>query len=283
MSASANFAAVTTFVGGRGALAGILLAGGCLNGVVSRMGESWQEFGPAAAMGLFGLSPLEVVVAVIAVAMLARHSDKVQPSATGLAAIAFAAAVLVPSVLASWLSVLAYGTWVGWRSSGPARCGALLLAGMAFVAIWGSIGDRSLGQPLIDLDAKAVGVTLAIFGDAAVERAGNVVGFVGGHKIVVLNGCSTIYGLPLVLLVLCTLYLRDDRPAGRRLATTAAMVATGYAALNLTRLTVLGLSPDLYAVGHGPVGTNIFDGTATVLTLLAAEAARWADDRKGHA
>ena len=240
----------------------LLLLAGWLHGAVPRAEALWQGGADNAASGAAG--PLELLVAGLATAALWRGTVH----SLGIPAFALAAALLVPSAMMGNAALLLFAVWLAWRSNAEARAGAWLFAGLAACGLWWGLGERFLAGAPLRADAA---VTEFLLGHLlpGVTRDGNVVGVAGGHRIVVLAGCSTLNGLPLVLLGLAALSLRQGRLAAG-FWWRAGLTALLYAAANIARLTLLGVSSGWYHLGHSPDGQMAFDAFATLLPLVLA-------------
>lgn len=254
---------------GRAAAVAFLLVGGLLNGLTARLAQSWHEDGPEGAMQLFGISPFEIMVCCIAVSGLLRASTDIRSSAVGWVSVPFLAATLFPSSLGAWISLCCYASWVAWASRGEARNAAILFLGIGACAIWWALGERSFGDEFLLLDAWVTTGLLSLFMHG-VQRVGNVIANGSGHRIVVLIGCSTAYGLPLSLLSMVALARWNGARTTGRLVQAAAVLALSYLAINILRLMFLAISPSAYHLGHGTNGLAAFDATATLLTVAIA-------------
>jgi len=237
----------------------VLLAAGVLNAMAA----------PLLAMLHGGDGELGTLLPLITLALLVGLSGRRQhlPEAP-LSGVLFALAVLIPSSTICWLAVALFALRLAAMAGGRMRVGLVLLAGVAGVALWQVFDERLLGSALTLPDAIVMTPLLGLL-RAGVERSGNIVGVAGGHRIVVLAGCSTVQALPLVVLaaaVLGWLGRRDDWLSGLVLP---AMVL--FSLLNLGRLLLLGWSAESYHLTHGPLGQNLFD--ALVLLMLLGLAA----------
>lgn len=246
----------------RHAVLAILLTG-WLHSAASRLPDIWgtgADAGPAGPVG-----PLELLILAIAIAGTLQV-----PVAIGLGRAAFAAAavLLLPSTLSAEAATLVFAVWAARQTQGQARAGVLLFAGLAACGLWWIVGERIIGAGMLNVDAMAV---QAVLGSLVpdIERVGNVVGIANGHRIVVFAGCSTLNALPLIVLGVTALSLRQGRLTPtfwRRVLAVSAI----YAVANLLRLTLLATSAQLYHVGHGPWGMMTFDAVATLLPLWLA-------------
>ncbi len=242
---------------------GLLLAGGWLHGVAARIVPEWQAGGDLLPASL--VSPLELMIVFIAGYGLSR-----EPVAErlGLATFGFVALLLVPSALVTHAALMAFAILVAMRCHGRSRVSALLFAGLGACGLWGALYDRLAGGYPLQADAAVVQVLLGSV-LPHVERVGNIVGVAGGHRIVILPGCSTLFALPLALLGLVALASRGPRLPPRLGRAVMALVGM-YAVANWLRLTLLAISAEWYRVGHGPYGAMLFDALAVALPLAVA-------------
>lgn len=248
------------------ATAALVLVAGWLHGAVPRLAIALRDGDGLAESG--GVSPVEALTAIIAALALMRCRSAPPASWPGLL---FAAILLLPGTLGAEFGMIAYALWLGWQP-GPRRVPAFLFAGLAGCALWWPMVERLAGSAPLIWDAALVQGVLGPFINGFV-RAGNVVGVVGGHQIVVLPACSTFNGLPVVMLGLAALSMRDGLMP-RHLWRAMALLAVTYATFNLARLVALALSPALYHVGHGPAGQMAFDAVSVGLPLLLASRLR---------
>ena len=257
--------AATGMLPGRPGVTGLLLVGGWLHGVAARLAWTWRDSGDDNLSQALGVSPMELMIAAIAAVGLYRGAAAER---LGLPALGFVLLLLVPSSLAAYGALLLFALWVAAGSAGQTRSSALLFAGPGACGLWGVLYEQIAGDWPLRADAILTqGLLQTVL--PGVERAGNVLGVPGGHRIVILAGCSTAYGLPLVLLSLAALSLRDGR-LPPRFGRAALGLAALYWAANLLRLTCLGVSGDFYRIGHGPYGEMLFDALVIATPLAIA-------------
>ena len=250
---------------GRLTVTGLLLIGGWLHGVAARLAWSWRDSADNDLAQALGVSPLELMIAGIAAIGLYRGASAER---LGLPALGFVLLLLVPSSLAAHGSLVLFALWVAAGTAGETRSSALLFAGLGACGLWSVLYGQIAGDWPLRADAILTqGLLQAVL--PGVERVGNVLGMPGGHRIIILAGCSTAYGLPLVLLGLAALSLRDGR-LPPRFGRAALALAAVYTAANLLRLTFLGISDDFYRIGHGPYGEMLFDALVIALPLAIA-------------
>ena len=250
---------------GRLTVTGLLLIGGWLHGVAASVAWAWRDNADNDLMQALGVSPLELMIAGIAAIGLYRGAPAER---LGLPAFGFVLLLLVPSSLAAHGSLVLFALWVAAGTAGETRSSALLFAGLGACGLWDVLYERIAGDWPLRADAILTRELLRTV-LPGVERVGNVLGMPGGHRIVILAGCSTAYGLPLVLLGLAALSLRDGR-LPPHFGRAALGLAALYTAANLLRLMFLAISSDFYRIGHGPYGEMLFDALVIAMPLLIA-------------
>jgi hypothetical protein len=250
---------------GRLNVTGLLLIGGWLHGVAARLAWSWRDSPDDDLVQALGVSPLELMIAGIAALGLSRAASAER---LGLPAFGFVLLLLVPSSLAAHGSLILFALWVAAGTTGETRSSALLFAALGACGLWSVFYEQIGGDWPLRADAILTqGLLQTVL--PGVERVGNVLGMPGGHRIVILAGCSTAYGLPLVLLGLAALSLRDGR-LPPRFGRAALGLTALYASANQLRLTFLAISGEFYRIGHGPYGEMLFDALVIAMPLAIA-------------
>nr|WP_294511530.1 hypothetical protein [uncultured Rhodopila sp.] len=250
---------------GRLTVTALLLIGGWLHGIAAGLAWSLRDSADSDLAQAFGVSPMELMIAGIAAIGLYRGGATER---LGLPALGFVLLLLVPSSLAAHGSLVLFALWVAAGTGGQMRSSALLFAGLGAYGLWGVLDEQIAGDWPLRADAILTQNLLhAVL--PGIERVGNVLGVPGGHRIVILAGCSTAYGLPLVLLALAALSLRDGR-LPPRFGRAALGLAVLYTAANLLRLCFLAVSAEFYRIGHGPYGEMVFDALVIAMPLVIA-------------
>ena len=252
---------------GRGRLAGLLLAGGCLNGLVAQAEGNWRVEGADTILQFFGFGFF--VPFSIYVGMTLMSSARVPPRATGIAALLFALPVLAPSSLVAWVAVAVYAVFVAVQVPPASRFGPVIFFGLALVMIWTSAGIKAVMDLVTGFDAVLVQQALAMIG-ISVVRSGNLLTSPIGHDIVILMDCATLKRLPLGLLSCVSASLLTGRILPLKpLCIALFAVALALTTMNTLRLTLLSTSPEAYAIVHGTLGKSVYDAIETLFVICA--------------
>lgn len=253
---------------GQAAAVAILLAGGIANGLAARVIEAWKAHGAMAAASLFGISPFEIVVVVVALSLLLRAGDKIAVAGLPWLALPYVALILYPSSLVSWAGLVLLAA-AGCALGTPAvRTPLCLAAGLGCCVFWSIVGEPLASSTVLALDAHMVMRMLSVLRDD-IFQAGNVVGN-AEHRIVVLTGCSSLHVVPLAVLGWFALRLANGRAPKRGDILRAGLLAAAIVVLNLVRLCGMAWSATLYGALHGDIGGMAFDGLLTIVIVAAA-------------
>ena len=197
------------------------------------------------------------------------HSEAVTP-APRWTTLGFALLTLVPSSMVATLGMAGVALSLAVQGRGPVRFAAACLVALALTTLWSGVGRALLAEPLLALDAIAVEALLAWAGQTP-TRSGNIIRLGDGHAIIIFADCATAFLLFPALTLSAALGSRDATRLTRRFAFALASLCLALIAANLLRLCLLAISAEAYAIGHGPLGQNLFD--ALLIGLAAAAAA----------
>ena len=124
----------------------ILLAGGCFNGLMAEMGESWTVTGLDSLTNLFGIGYFyPIIIGVAGWNIWQMQSGALQRhdiALITLGGLMFAAVVLVPSSLAAWGAVGGFALVLALLLRGTARQGAMMFVALAVCALWMDFGFK---------------------------------------------------------------------------------------------------------------------------------------------
>jgi Transmembrane exosortase (Exosortase_EpsH) len=251
-------------------ISSLLMLCGCINGLIANIAHSWNEQGLNSASSLFGVGfyfPAIICIAFTRMYYCNQAIEKMTNITLGFSALYFIS-VLAPSSLVSWLAVGLYGSVLTFQHKKDARIGAILFVALAICAIWTNFGFKAFVVQLTNLDALLIQHILKLMG-YAVERSQNVLTQTSGFSVIILADCSTWKGLPLEILSFIAVCLFGGASLqSRRIWIAVILMVPLMIILNLIRLSLISLSPDLHATIHGDIGRSIFD-VARVAVIFA--------------
>lgn len=267
----AALATLTAHANVRRLLAPAILVGASLNGFAVHVADALQ--GERALTVLLGVSPFDAITLAVAAALLAAQTDEL-PERLGPVEILTLVLIAIPSSAFSWLAVFLYSARLALKTTGSARAGAILFAGLGLTSLWASIGIRLAEAEITSLEALIVSNILMLFrGD--VGLSGNLVGILDGHRIALLPACATAYLMPKAILATTALTRMHGPLHAQRALPWLALAALTLALLNWARLAAMSTSAENYEFLHGPFGANLFDlAQSAVLFFGAVMAAR---------
>ncbi|TPO10651.1 hypothetical protein [Mesorhizobium sp. B1-1-5] len=256
-----------------------VVATGFANGASDRVAEALARDGTISALlEMFGVS-LVVWLALGVTFWLFMDSEPERAHRSdfyiaGLAGFAF----LVPLPQLSWLALAGVAAYLALTSrEGPMRRAAVVLGAITVPMFWARMAFAVFGGPILAIDARMVGW---IVGTGA---AGNTVPFADGSGVVfLLPACSSLTNLSLALLcgvMIVKFYgLNWSRPVVRAVVATCLTTV----AINLARISLIGLMPAYYDIIHGRVGILLAEWT-TNLAVMAIYAGALRPDEQIHA
>jgi hypothetical protein len=244
-------------------IVGFLLLIGCVNGLIAEIGRNLQEQGWNSASGLFGIGFYFPAIICIAFSkMQVEISPSIPPFQKNiiiLSSCLFCFLILIPSSLISWLAVGLYALTFSFICRGDARVGTGLFAALAICALWTNFGFKIFVTPLTNLDTILIQYILEFF-DFVVQRNENILIQASGFSVIILADCSTWKGLPLEILSFIAVCIFGGASLrSKRIWTATLLMIPIMIILNLARLSLISLSPELHETVHGDLGRSIFD------------------------
>ncbi|MCA1453684.1 hypothetical protein I6F35_10725 [Bradyrhizobium sp. BRP22] len=240
-----------------------LFAIGCISGLASRVFQSANKLGWMEA-----LSETFEVSVVVWVSCAAGVYLVLQDRTTGIRSFevaigaAFAFLILLPIGALSWLAVAALGLYVIIFSEDPsARRGAFILVATTVPVIWSRLLFQFFADLILRIDASLVGWLLRT------PRTGDIVGFADGSGVlVILPGCSSLANMSLAFLCWITLSRLVDHKRSAYDPFWCLLACVSVIAVNVTRMSVMGLSQWHYDTFHSPLAAAV--ANAAMLGLI---------------
>ncbi|MBF9233913.1 hypothetical protein [Microvirga alba] len=242
-----------------------LVVVGFANGISERVIASVTENGATAALlSTFDISVIVWGALAIAVAFLLRspaqsisHLDRV---VTTCALIAF----LTPIAPLSWLAMSVLAIYILRTSVNPTflHRGAWILLALTIPMFWGRLLFAMLSDLILQGDAALVGWVLGT------PRVGNAIQFADGEGYLwIAPACSSLANISLAILCWVTLGKVLGRPSSLRDIVWVLVACAAVVAINVTRISLIGLYREHFELIHGPVGSTVASWIILAVTV----------------
>jgi exosortase/archaeosortase family protein len=233
--------------------AGLVLIG-FANGVSEKIYRSIAEAGFAtAAFNTFDISIILWGALAAAIAVLLQAGDEARrrgDTAIGLlAGISF----LAPVPALSWLGLGLIALYLHRTASGSAmRRAAAIIFALTIPLFWTRLAFAAFSDTILHIDARLVGWMIGTVPDGNVVPLAN-----GSGSLFIAPGCSSLSNLSLVFVSAAIfINLRSGHWTPAAIGWTAASAAA-VVAINVTRISLIGLYPWEYDLLHGPIGASV--------------------------
>ena len=228
-----------------------LFALGCVSGLTSRIIQSITARGWVGALfDTFEISLIIWVSCVAGIALVFRdRTIGVRSSELAMGA-GFVVLVTLPIGPLSWLAVAALSLYIITSTRvASSRRGATILLATTVPMLWSRLLFQFFANIILQIDASLVGWILGT------HRTGDIVGFADGSGVlVILPACSSLANVSIAILCWVTVsqLVGHKKSVYDPLWCLAACVSV--IAMNVTRISVEGLSQWHYATFHSPWG-----------------------------
>jgi hypothetical protein len=239
-----------------------LVAIGFANGISEKVYRSIADNGFATAVSVtFDISVIIWGACLASLATLVRVPA--DPFRRSDYAVGFSAGLtfLAPVPAVSWLGLCLIAVYMrATASHATMRRAAAIVFALTLPLFWSRLAFVAFNDTILHIDAQLVGWLIGT------TATGNVVPLADGYgSIFIAPGCSSVANLSLAALsAVVFVNLRSGFWSSSTLTWTVASSAA-VVAINLTRISLIGVYPEWYDLIHGPVGAAV----ANCLTLLA--------------
>jgi exosortase/archaeosortase family protein len=207
-----------------------------------------------ALLGTFNISVIVWSACAVSIVFLLRGPAQPIERSDGVVATGALAAFVVPWAPLSWLALTGVAVHIlrqSPRSTDLHRGGWILLA-MTVPMFWGRLVFALLSDLILQGDAVLVGWLVGT------ARLGNTVQFADGSGYLwIAPACSSLANISLAILCWVTVTQVSDRPGSLRDVGWVALAISSVVAINVTRISLIGLYPEQYELLHGPVGVTV--------------------------
>jgi hypothetical protein len=234
-------------------LAGLFTLG-CVSGLASHMIQSVNRLGWADA--LFNTFEISVIVWISCAAgvSLILRDRKIGVRSSELAmALGFGSLIILPIGPLSWLAVTALSLYVIFSTNvASSRRGAFILFATTVPMLWSRLLFQFFANLILQIDASLVGWILGT------HRTGDIVGFADGSGVlVILPGCSSLANVSLAFLCWVTVSQLVYHKKSAYDPLWCLLACISVILVNVTRISVQGLSQWHYATFHSPWGDAV--------------------------
>ena len=242
----------------------VLYTLGCANGLMGRVIQSFQFSDWEGALTGADINAIMLLACFAGISLVSTESpERLHPRDLGIALI-FLILVSLPIFPLSWVAVTALSLYIlMFANANPERVrGALILLAMTAPMLWSRLLFQVFAKPILDIDATLVSLLLGT------DRTGNMVGFLdrSGYMIV-LPACSSLANMSLALLCWVTITQWVGHRWTARDVMWAGLACASVVAVNVTRISLMGLNHHNYEVIHSAWGDMITNSIMLALMV----------------
>ena len=172
--------------------------------------------------------------------------------------------VLLPIGGASWLALTGLCLYMLLLTNGPSsrRRGASIILATTVPMLWTGLLLHFLAKPILKIDAAMVGWLLGT------DRVGNLVRLADNSGyLVIFQPCSSVAGVSLAMLCWVTIsQAAQHRPSIHDLV-WSGLACASVIVVNISRISIMGLSEHYYQAAHGPLGSTIANAMTVILIV----------------
>jgi len=237
---------------------------GCANGLLGRMIQSFQFSDWEGALTGADINTIMLLACFTGISLVSTKSvEQVVQRDLGVALI-FLILVSLPIFPLSWVAVTALSLYIlVFANTDPERSrGALILLAMTAPMLWSRLLFQIFAKPILNIDAALVAFLLGT------DRTGNMVGFLDGSGyMIVLPACSSLANMSLALLCWVTITQWVGHRWTVRDVFWAGLACASVIAVNVTRISLMGLNHRNYELIHSGWGDMITNSIMLALMV----------------
>lgn len=241
-----------------------LFALGCASGLASRVIQSVHGLGWLdALLGTFEISVLVWISCAAGISLVLQDRTIGIRSSELVLGAAFVLLAILPVGPVSWLAVTALSLYViNTADASSSRRGALILLAVTVPMFWSRLFFHFFAELILRIDAGLVGWILRS------SRTGDVVEFADASGVlVILPGCSSLANVSLAVLCWVTVSQLVSHKKSAYDLFWCLMACISVVAVNVTRISFMGLSQWHYAMFHSWWGDAVANTTILGLTV----------------
>jgi hypothetical protein len=237
------------------ALLVLAVANGIEVSVVNSVTQDWYK----ALINSFDFSAVVWIACFAASALLYRSSlDEVITVPDAVIGLGVLSMTIVPFAKLSWLALTVLSLYM--LSVGPPRSmrrrGALIALAVTGPMLWGPALMETFGRPILQADAILVSSLIGT------DRVGTVFsGAIGTDGVpthfAIMPGCSSVHGISIAVLAWVTISNALESAWSARYLACGLLAVISVLAVNVSRMSLIGLFPAYYPNIHGSPGSEI--------------------------
>ena len=246
----------------RDLFAGLIILG-CVNGLGAKVIAAVNQTGLVDA--IFSTTNVSIIVwasCLSGLALILKDQSGDATKADFWVGAAFLAMVVLPVGELSWVALAGLSIYILRTSHRvPTRQGAFILLATTVPMLWSVLLFKLFANSILAVDASLVSWLLGT------ARVGNVVRFADGSgDLVILHQCSSLANVSQAMLCWITISRLINHKKSPYDMLWCAAACASVVAVNVVRMTLMGLSEPMYDVAHGPTGNAI--ASAMMLALM---------------
>jgi exosortase/archaeosortase family protein len=237
---------------------------GCVSGLTLRIKQSVNSVGLLdSLLNTFSISLIVWVSIIAGVSLVLRD----RTTGVRLFEIAFGAGfvflAILPSGPLSWIAVGGLSLYLlASTNVATSRRGAYVLLATTVPMFWSRVLFKFFANLILAVDASLVGWLLGT------RRTGNLVEFADGSgQLVIFQGCSSLANVSLAFLCWIAMSQLVCHRRSAKDVLWCLLACASVIAVNVTRITILGLSQWHFAAFHNPWGDAVTSVTIFGLTV----------------
>lgn len=240
-----------------------LFALGCVSGLASRIIQSVTRLGWAEALfNTFEISVVVWISCAAGVSLILRDRTIGVRSAELAMGAGFVFLVILPIGRLSWLAVTALSLYIIiFANVASSRRGALILLATTVPMLWSRLLFQFFANLILQIDASLVGWILGT------HRTGTIVEFADGSGVLAIwPACSSLANVSLAFLCWVTVSQLVGHKNSAYDLLWCLLACISVIAVNVARISLMGLSQWHYVTVHGPWGDAV--GNTIILGLI---------------
>ena len=236
---------------------------GCVSGLTSRIIQSVNRLGWTDALfNTFDISVIVWLSCAAGVSLVLRDRTIGLRSSELAFGVGFVFLVILPIGPLSWLAVTALSLYIIISTHvASSRRGAFILLATTVPMLWSRLLFQFFANLILQIDASLVGWILGT------HRTGDIVEFADGSGVLVIwPACSSLANVSLAFLCWVTASQLVGHKKSAYDLLWCLLACISVIAVNVARISLMGLSQWHYATFHGPWGDAA--GNALILGLI---------------